>query len=196
MSGWALDPDLPADPLAMHVYVDGRWGGAYTAGTSRPDVGRAFPGTGSNHGFKVALDVAPGQHQVCTYLINSGFGASNPLLACRSVNVAATAWNPFGSLDGVNVSGQVLTVSGWVVEPDKMRGPADVHVYVDGVWRAARSASVTRSDVGQVFPQAGADHGYSVPIGVTPGRHTVCVYAINVGHGTTNPLLDCRAVTT
>ena len=195
MSGWALDPDLPADPLAVHVYVDGRWEGAYSAGTSRPDVGLAFPGTGTHHGFSVNLDVASGAHQVCMYLINSGPGSANPLLACRPVTIAAASWNPFGSLDGATVAGRVITVSGWVVEPDTMTAPATVHVYVDGVWRAASSASVTRPDIAWAYPRAGADHGYSVPISVSSGRHTVCVYAINVGNGTTNPLIDCRSVT-
>jgi hypothetical protein len=195
LSGWALDAlDLPTGPVGLHVYVGGRWGGAYTAGSSRPDVGRAFPGTGTQHGFSVGVDVAPGSHEVCIYAINSGYGTTNPLLGCRQVSVAATAWDPFGSLDSVTASGRVVTASGWVIEPDTMTRPAAVHVYVDGVWRAAQNASVSRSDIGRVFPSAGADHGYSVPVAVTPGWHTVCVYAINAGHGSTNPLIDCRAV--
>jgi hypothetical protein len=195
MSGWALDPlDLPTTPVGLHVYVDGRWGGAYTAGTTRADVGRAFPGTGTQHGFKVSYDVAPGAHQVCIYVINSGYGVANPLLGCRSVRVPATAWDPFGSVDNATASAGVVTVSGWVIEPDTMTSAAGVHVYVDGRWRAARTASVRRTDIGRAFPAAGANHGYSIPLGVTAGRHTVCVYAINAGHGTTNPLLGCRAV--
>ena len=186
--------DNPPSPLAVHVYVDGRWGRSITADTQRADVGRAFPGVGDQHGFKGTVNVPGGQHEVCAYLINTGQGSTNPLLACRTVTVDPAAWNPFGSLDSVSVSGNVVTASGWVVEPDKAQLPADVHVYVDGVWRAGRSASLDRSDVGRAFPEAGSAHGFSVPVTVTPGRHQVCVYAINAGNGTTNPLIDCRAV--
>jgi hypothetical protein len=195
LSGWALDMDNPPSALDIHVYIDGRWGRSITADTLRADVGRAYPGVGDQHGFKGTVNVPGGQHQVCAYLINTGHGASNPLLACRTVTVDPAAWNPFGSLDSVTVSGNVVTASGWVVEPDKWQLPADVHVYVDGVWRAGRSASLERSDVGRAFPEAGSAHGFSVPVTVTPGPHQVCVYAINVGNGTTNPLIDCRAVT-
>jgi hypothetical protein len=195
LSGWAVDMDNPASPLSLHVYVDGRWGRSITADTLRADVGRAVPGAGDQHGFKGTLEVPGGQHQVCAYLINTGQGSTNPLLACRTVTVAPAAWNPFGSLDSVSASGNVVTASGWVIEPDQAQLPADVHVYVDGVWRAARGASVERNDVGRAYPQAGSAHGFSVPVTVVPGRHEVCVYAINVGGGTTNPLIACRTVT-
>ena len=41
VAGWALDPDT-ADPISVHVYVDGRWGGALTADGLRDDVARSL----------------------------------------------------------------------------------------------------------------------------------------------------------
>jgi hypothetical protein len=69
-----------------------------------------------------------------------------------------------------------------------------VHVYVDGVWRAAAAAGNRRTDVAAAYPNTGDMHGYSVPVSLSAGQHQVCVYAINVGGGTTNPLIDCRSV--
>ena len=41
MSGWAIDPGITG-PIQVHVYVNGQWGGAFTAGGYRPDeIGRA-----------------------------------------------------------------------------------------------------------------------------------------------------------
>ena len=38
VSGWAMDPETAAS-ITVHAYVDGAWGGAYTASGNRPDVG-------------------------------------------------------------------------------------------------------------------------------------------------------------
>jgi hypothetical protein len=195
LSGWALDLDLPVDPVKVHLYVNGRWGGEITANATRVDVGNAFPGTGSEHGFKTTLELAGGQHQICAYVINTGFGSANSEAGCRTVSVSPAAWNPFGSFDGVSATDRVLTVSGWLIDPDIPRSPATVHVYVDGAWGGLQAASVNRTDVGNAFPWAGPAHGYALKIPVPAGRHEVCVYAINAGAGNANPLLACRTVT-
>jgi hypothetical protein len=83
-SGWALDPDT-ADPITVHVYVDSHWAAGATAGGSRADVGAAFPGYGSLHGFGVPVTVSAGSHTVCAYAINSGAGNTNTKLGCRSI---------------------------------------------------------------------------------------------------------------
>jgi hypothetical protein len=83
VNGWALDPDT-SQSIAVHVYVDGVWTLAATAGGSRPDVGAAFPGYGSLHGFSVPFPVAAGLHTVCVYAINWGSGTTNTRLGCRT----------------------------------------------------------------------------------------------------------------
>ena len=85
VSGWVIDPDTAA-PVGVHVYVDGRFAGAQTAGGSRPDVGVAYPGYGAGHGFSVVVPAVGGTRQVCVYGINTGPGV-NALVACRSVVV-------------------------------------------------------------------------------------------------------------
>jgi hypothetical protein len=84
VAGWVIDPDTSA-PAQVHVYVaSGGW--AFTADGSRPDVGAAFPGVGSLHGFDVAVPrVGAGPNTVCVYGIDVAGSGGNVLLGCRTV---------------------------------------------------------------------------------------------------------------
>jgi hypothetical protein len=100
---------------------------------------------------------------------------------------------PHGSFDAAGGSLGTLTVSGWVIDPDTA-GAIGVHVYVDGKFAGSTVASTSRSDVGKVYPGWGASHGFTTSVNVSGGTHQVCVYGINAGLGTTNPLLGCKSV--
>lgn len=80
LSGWAFDPDTTA-PIGVHFFIDGRWTGATTAASSRPDVGAVY-GSGANHGYSLTLPMTAGTHRVCAYGIDSA-GGPNPEIACR-----------------------------------------------------------------------------------------------------------------
>ncbi len=58
VAGWALDFDTSGS-IPVHVYVDGK-GTAVTANGCRPDVGSAYGGYGSAHGFSASIPVTPG----------------------------------------------------------------------------------------------------------------------------------------
>jgi GH25 family lysozyme M1 (1,4-beta-N-acetylmuramidase) len=189
VTGWAIDPDTVGS-VNVHLYVDDRWGGSVTANGSRPDVGAAYPGFGSNHGFQATIPVGPGAHKVCAFAINTGPGTTNPLLGCRTV-----VPNPVGSVDGASspASG-TLRIAGWAADPDTT-APIDVHLYLDGRLISSTTADLERPDVQSTFPGAGPRHGWLFEVGaVSGGPHRACVYAINVGLGDTNPLLGCRSV--
>jgi hypothetical protein len=194
LTGWALDQDTRTSPLAVHVHVDGKYSRAVTANRFRPDVGAAFPGTGTAHGYAGSVDVPPGTHTVCTYAMNTGPGPKYTRLGCHRVTIAAAAWNPIGSFDGAKVSGRSVAVRGWTFDPDRAAKPIAVHLYLDGRWARALTAGGARPDVAAVIRGAGAAHGWSTSLAIPAGRHQVCAYAINSGHGTTNPLLSCRTV--
>ena len=185
--GWALDPDTGAS-IAVHFYVDGRWGGATTAGLSRPDVGAAF-GLGDNHGYEETIPATAGAHTVCAYGIDSD-GGTNALLACRTVTVLGR--EPVGSLDSVGNATDAIVVRGWALNP-YATAAISVHVYVDGRWGAATTADLSRPDVGTAFG-LGDDHGFALTIPAGSGPHSVCAYAIDPNGGA-NPLLCCRTVT-
>lgn len=187
VKGWAFDPDT-ADPINVHVYVDGVWDGALTANTARSDVANLYPGYGGSHGFDASVPVGVGDHQICAYAIDVGPYTSNPLLGCTVVSST-----PKGNLDSVARFGSSVQVAGWALDPDTA-SPISVHVYVDGRYAGALLASGDRSDIGAVFPAYSPSHGYIAVIAPNAGPHQVCTYAINVGPATTNPRLGCRNI--
>ncbi|MBV1855819.1 ricin-type beta-trefoil lectin domain protein [Catellatospora tritici] len=83
--GWALDQDWPGS-IKVDVYISGNLAQSVDANAYRPDIGAAYPGTGSNHGFDVTVTVPSGA-SVCLVAKNtpSGpFGASDTTLGCKS----------------------------------------------------------------------------------------------------------------
>jgi hypothetical protein len=193
LTGWALDGDAATRPLAVHLYLDGRFAIAVTADRSRTDVARAYPGTGTTHGFLTSIPVSTGVHSVCAYAINAGPGA-NTRLGCATLTVDAAAWNPFGTLDPVAVSGTTAVIRGWALDADDWTSAVRVHLYADGRYAGSVLASGARSDVGAMYPAAGTAHGFSGYVRLSAGSHRVCAYAINAGQGTTNPAIGCRGV--
>jgi hypothetical protein len=188
LQGWALDPDTTG-ATELHVYVDGRWGGAFTAADQRPDIALAYPGYGAGHGFDLELGgLAPGTRQICVYGINTGAG-SNSLIACRSVLIRSGS--PFGNIDSHGgISMTTARVNGWAIDPDTA-GPVELHAYVDSRWGGAFTASAPRHDVGAAYPGYGNDHGFQIDVnGLVKGANRVCVYGINQGPGA-NSLIGC-----
>ncbi|MEZ5076407.1 MAG: DUF1906 domain-containing protein [Solirubrobacterales bacterium] len=94
--GWAFDPNAPADPLSIRIYVGGRAGSpratAYDLGPladrERGDVGAVYPEAGSRHGFDVVVPVTQaGQQPVCAYGIDIDPG-EDALLACKAARIS------------------------------------------------------------------------------------------------------------
>lgn len=89
--GWAIDMNTPTTPIHVTLFFGGMpYQGAYKAvdvlaDQSRPDVGRAYPSAGPNHGFNVNVPVRRGSQPVCAYALNSNPYASNTFLGCRTM---------------------------------------------------------------------------------------------------------------
>lgn len=192
VQGWVIDPDTTA-PVEVHVYANGAFAAVGIASLSRPDVGAVYPASGPNHGFNLTFDVAPGRQQLCVYAINIAPGVLNPLLGCQSIDVAPPT-DPFGSFDALTSPGPgQARLRGWVIDPDTV-DPISVHIYTNGAFAGAVTASRPRSDVGAAHPAFGPNHGFDTVVGVPGGRVQVCAYAINVGPPGVNTLLGCRTV--
>lgn len=192
VQGWVIDPDTTA-PVEVHVYANGAFAAVGIASLSRPDVGAVYPASGPNHGFNLTFDVAPGRQQLCVYAINIAPGVLNPLLGCQSIDVAPPT-DPFGSFDALTSPGPgQARLRGWVIDPDTV-DPVSVHIYANGAFAGAVTASRSRSDVGSAHPAFGPNHGFDTVVGVPGGRVQVCAYAINVGPPGVNTLLGCRTV--
>lgn len=185
VAGWAMDPNS-AGSTDVHVYVNGRMAGSVRAANARGDIGSVFPAYGPAHGFDATFPVDQAVNTVCVYAINVGPG-DHVLLGCRTVTNSV---QPFGSVDSVNGTPDGITIAGWALDPDTA-DPIDVHVYVDGVGRAALTAKGDRPDIAAAFAGYGAAHGFATVIAAAAGNHTVCVFAINALAGS-NQLLGCR----
>jgi hypothetical protein len=109
-------------------------------------------------------------------------------LGCRNVEFFGS--NPFGSVDVVWQDGPgKVKVAGWALDSDTT-GPSQVHVYVGRHFKGSFTATAVRTDVSRAHPGHGPAPGYDTYISIrTPGRHNVCVFAINAGPGTANTLL-------
>jgi hypothetical protein len=188
-SGWTVDGDTPTAGVQVHLYLDGQ-AVALTANRARADVSRAFPAAGSAHGFSFATTVDAGSHRVCAYAIDTSGGGSTAL-GCRTVRY--TPLLPTGALDRAVVSAGVLSVAGWVVDPDTPAATARVHLYVDRK-AVALTGDRPRADVARAYPAAGSAHGFRHSARLTPGSHRVCAYGIDTaGQGSVQ--LGCRTVT-
>jgi len=191
VTGWAIDPNSTAG-INVDIYSDGKMVARTAADNDRPDVGNIYFAYGTTHGFDTVVSLPAGRHQLCVYGLNVGAGTSNPQLGCKSVTVPTN--NPLGHFENASGALGVLNVSGWALDPDSTAS-IGVHVYVDGKFAGATTASGNRADVARVYAGWGAAHGFSTSVIVSGGTHTVCVYGINVGRGTTNPQLGCKTVT-
>ncbi len=151
--GWTADPSAPTTALAVHVYANSKYVASIPANGSRPDVGKAFPGYGDNHGFDATIPVSAGTLRVCTFGINVGVGNNNTELGCRSIVVAADTTAP-----------QTAITSGpTAVQPDpavtfaftSSETPSTFECQLDGAAWAACTSPTTRT----VSP---GDHSFAV----------------------------------
>jgi hypothetical protein len=203
MAGWALDPDAPTAPVQVHVYLDGRFV-ALTANGVRRDVGAAFPGAGSAHGFSFSRTMASGVHKVCVYAIDVDDPRRNTPLGCRSVTTAFPP--PIGEFEDAWVgpswsnSGDMLYIKGWALDPNHPTEAATFHAAIDGRVVAVTGAARERPDVGSAYPGAGDLHGFEEGFDVSdfsfaPGAHEVCIVALAfLPTETLNTHLGCRQV--
>lgn len=184
VQGWGIDPDTTA-PVKVHVYANGQFQGEFTANGSRPDVGAAYPGFGSNHGFDISIP-AGGDLTVCVYLINVAAGTANPRFDC-----VVSRGDPVGVIDAVRRVPDGLVVEGWAFDPDNL-GPVSVHVSVDGTVRTA-TTDVVRPDVQGAFGLATAMVGYRVFVPASSGSRQVCLAAVDQPSGVAKHV-TCRGV--
>jgi hypothetical protein len=92
ISGWAFDPSLPTQPLAIRAYVgEGKRGVPYELGPiasqAREDVALSHRSAGPAHGFAASFPVvASGKQRVCVHALGVGEG-SDRVLGCRTVGI-------------------------------------------------------------------------------------------------------------
>lgn len=187
--GWAYDPNQPKTALSVKVQVGGKVT-TLAANKTRTDVGKAYPAAGSAHGYEAVIPTTSGAQKVCVTAVNIGAGRDTQLASCTTVRAVASV--PDGRIDAVQSVSGGIAVRGWAIDGDTAN-PINVDVYVDGVGRRI-AANVSRTDIASAYPAFGARHGYQATIAAKPGKHQVCIYAINTGAGSGNPNLGCRTL--
>ncbi len=199
VAGWVLDGDAPTAPAHVKVYVDGTAGSGassydHVADLVRSDVAAAYPGASAGHGFDVSIPgLSSGTHQLYVYGTKVA-GSAIALLAQVAVTIdPATTGSPTAHLEvaqGADPSG--IRVAGWAFDVDAPTTPLQIDAYVDGVPGVGSAydlgtTTVSRPDVAAVYTGLGLGDttGFDATIGgLTPGSHTVHVYATNIGPGT------------
>lgn len=101
----------------------------------------------------------------------------------------AEAAEPRGWIDHVGVVDGVLSVEGWVADPDTADA-AGIHVYVDGSFVFGGPATLPRPDVDRATG-LGTHRGFELTGPIAAGSRDVCVYGID-RTGDRNVLLGCR----
>lgn len=87
---------------------------------------------------------------------------------------------PFGAFDGIQDVGGAIRVVGWAID-ENLRDGVEVRVFIDQDPMVTTMANLHRPDVGAAYPYYGPDHGFDATIPATPGRHVVCVLAVDQG---------------
>ena len=193
VSGWAADPDSPGGEVEVAMSVDGV--AAVTTGDPRPDVQARYPFAGPNSGWSIQLgDEGPANY--CFYALNQGAGRNTPLGCVRLPPASASAQDPIGRLDGIGVAPGLLSLRGWAGDPDGGGAALTVRVYLDGEPASDITADGRRPDVNRSHPTLGSHTGYDERLPVPPGKHSLCLYAGNLGRaGNRNTTIRCTTVT-
>jgi hypothetical protein len=179
VKGWAFDPEVPTETLAINVYVGGREGQkgveSYELGAianlSRPDVAAAHTTAGPSHGFDTrVVTVKSGPEPVCVYAVNVALGG-NRLLGCRTTTIPVAI-----SLSGLRVTHSGIAVNLTCAWPAGTACPG--HLGLRTTFKVAtprrhkrpRIHSVTRSLGSRAFHLTGASwHRFVLPLS-TGGR--------------------------
>lgn len=173
IAGWVADPDS-ASPIKFRVDVNGVEVTKTLTTVARPDVAAAY--TVSTAGFDITGSFSGKVVEV--YAIDS---PSN-----EAVLIYTNNKTPVGSVD----ISDGFKVAGWVLDPDDKSASSKIRVDIDGVPLIGGpfSASLARNDLQAVH--GSANHGYNVTIpGLTPGEHTIDVYAIDMQANSAAPVL-------
>lgn len=89
---------------------------------------------------------------------------------------------PFGSFGTLSDAGAAIRFVGWAID-ENLRDGIEVRIFIDQSPFVSTMANLPRHDVASAYPYYGPDHGFDITIDATPGRHVVCVVAIDQGSG-------------
>lgn len=152
-----------------------------------------------NYGTAALYNYTPYTPNAAALANLSGLGDACSSYGNRNFWVYYNNWfgsptgNPMGAVQGVTVANNVVTVTGWALDPDVPTWAATVRVRGTG-WSQTLSATGSNTASGTAFPGAGNLHGFAVTLPASVGTQWVCVDALNYGLGA-DVTLGCSSVT-
>ncbi|MBM2809631.1 MAG: hypothetical protein HW416_390 [Chloroflexi bacterium] len=205
IAGWAIDraQSNGSGIDAIQLFLDGeveRGGkpiGAPRTRLSRPDVDSALGRVASLAGWDATWDagaMTTGVHMIYAYA-RTGCGwtfATRVVVAAPSAPTVITVDEPSGNVS-INL-GQMMTIRGWAADPGGAGTGVDaVHVYLDGEVGASGTIIGTAA-YGQPRPDVASgvgrpswqNTGFTLTwrvANVTPGDHTLYIYAHSITNG-------------
>lgn len=184
ISGWAADPATSA-PVAVVVYSCLQPKTILLADRPRPDLAPSHPTLGPNHGFEGYLRLCPGEQLISVAAVDTS-GSGSTWIGHQMVTITGQSFGHLDSVTGIapapNAFVGAARVTGFAIDLDAFAS-SPVRITVDGVTERTVTASVGRIDVAQAFPHLGGNYGFDEVIPMAPGRHRVCVTALNVNNG-------------
>lgn len=188
VTGWAV-ANSDYQRAGFRVFVDDKLASHGLTDQPRPDVKAAYPAFGVDTGIDVTVNAAPGKRLVCLWGVDRRNGRQS-LIGLREVVVDG----PVGGVEAFGVAPGTITVEGWALSGPRRRGQARIRVFLDSGWAAdLPSTDLGRPDVAAVYPGAYADSGYRISLNAAPGKHLVCVWAVDPATGAES-FLDAKEV--
>ena len=192
--GWAVDPATAA-PIAVVIYSCLQPKAIVRADLPRPDLVRSYPTLGPNHGFDSFLRLCPGEQLISVAAVDTS-GQGSTWIGHKMITVTGQTFGHFDSVTGtapaLNASKGSARVVGFAVDVDAFAS-SRVRISVNGRTVRTVTAARYRSDVEQAYPHLGGKYGFDEKIALAPGRHRICVTALNINAGA-DVDLGCRDV--
>jgi cell wall-associated NlpC family hydrolase len=111
-------------------------------------------------------------------------------VTAAGASAVATPHDPRGRLDGIALTGDVVSLRGWSFDPD-LPGTVRIVITDNGVPASSTNASRSRPDVGVVYKTAGSTRGFAGTLKLAAGKHSVCAVAGDLGLGN-DTQLGCK----
>jgi hypothetical protein len=106
---------------------------------------------------------------------------------------AASVTDPVAKLVQMYRTPGGARVIGWDYDPNSPKSAVHTYATVDHKVVNSTTANIPRSDVKQLHPSAGPNHGFNWFVPVPQGVHLLCISAQNIGKGANHLIVCVRA---
>lgn len=184
-TGWAAWLNADSASVRVAANVGSTW---IPIQANRPNASAHATNNriGPNHGFEGSLPFAPGNYNVCFWMVKAEGGSQ--LLECRQVTVRAPRDPVIQIQTAVAGTGGVY-LDGWASLPDSPASQVRLAANIGSKWYPIDAGSVSAAAVGT--PPARANQPFRTLIPTAPGLQQVCLWAAGPNG---NKFMGCQNV--